>query len=70
MLINNFQGFRVKGGELCKCIPVGQDLRAALVFLFIDDLNDKLDGIFVKFADNIRWSVVSCTLEEKYSCWF
>ena len=64
MLINNFQGFTVKEGGLSKCSPVGQDLRAALIIIFIDDLNDKLDGIFANFADDIKWSVVLCTLEK------
>lgn len=67
VLINNFQGSTVKEGRLCKCNPVGQDLRAALIIIFINDLDDKLDGIFAKFVDDLKWSVVLCTWEEKNS---
>lgn len=33
-------------------------------------LDDKLDRIFVEFADDIKWSVVLGTLEEKNLHWF
>lgn len=58
MLINNFQGFTVKGRELRKYSPVGQDPRATLIIIFIGDLDDKLDGVSAKFVDYTKWSVV------------
>jgi len=64
VLINNFQGFTAKEGGLCKYNPEGQDLRADLIIIFI---NDKLDGTLAKSVDVIKWSVVLCTSEEKNS---
>lgn len=57
MPINNFQGFTVKERGLCKYSPVGQDPRATLIIIFIDDLDDKLDGLFCKVC-GLHWSVV------------
>lgn len=58
MPINIFQGFTVKERGLCKYSPLGQDLGATLVIIFIDDLDDKLDGVFAKFVDYIKWLMV------------
>lgn len=44
-----------------------QDLRAAVILIVIDDLDDKLVGTFANFVDGIKWLVGLCTLEEKNS---
>lgn len=46
---------------------MGPDPRAALIIVFINDSEDKLDGVLAKSVDNVKQSVPVCTPGDKNS---